>query len=79
MEVREKATAGDSTAADEMDDLQPITITERGIRPISARHDQLIEFHGDAVGLHLQSGNQSGEGGDAVKLPGFAVDDELHK
>jgi hypothetical protein len=48
-------------AADEVDDFQPVTIVECGLRPAIPRHDVAIQFHCDTIGLHAQRLNQRGQ------------------
>ena len=48
-------------AADEVDDLQPVAFVQRVVSPAVAGHDVAVQFDGDAVGLHAEDFDQSGE------------------
>ena len=42
------------SAADEVDDLQPISIVQWSLRPLVAGNDLAVQFDGYAVGLHAE-------------------------
>ena len=44
----------ENAAADEVDDLQPVTILQRRAGPLLAAHDVAVQFHRDPVRLHSE-------------------------
>jgi hypothetical protein len=49
------------SAADELDDFQAVAVFDYGLRPTITRHDFAVEFHSDAVGLHIKGFDQRRE------------------
>jgi hypothetical protein len=70
-------------AAYEVDDFQAVTVLQDGLRPAVTGDDVAVEFDGDAVGLHVEGFDQSGEGERGWRRgiwegAGFAVDLQVH-
>jgi hypothetical protein len=46
------------SAADEVDDLYPVAVRERGVRPVGAAHDRSIKLYGEALRCERQLRNE---------------------
>jgi hypothetical protein len=68
--------AGRPAAADEVNDLQFVSIVEYGYLPLSAGNDLTVQFHGNAVRLHTQLCYEGSYGQTVRKLALFAIDVE---
>jgi hypothetical protein len=67
------------TPAYEVDDFKFISVIEIGLGPVIAGHNVAIQFDSDAVGLHAEGFNESGEGGNReIECSFFAIDVEFH-
>jgi hypothetical protein len=45
---------------------------------LATGHDAAVDLHGDGGAAQAQAGHQIGDGADGVKLPFFAIDQQLH-
>jgi hypothetical protein len=70
-----------SSAADKMDNFQAVAVVELGFSPAGAGDDVAIQLHGDAIWLHAESLDQSGqrEGSRrAAEIALFPIDVKFH-
>lgn len=85
-----KATAGaeagrkplPGAAADEVDDLEPISFDDRGRGPGRAGDDGAVVFDGDAIGFEREGGykiEESAAGGQISKVTSLPIDDQFHE
>jgi hypothetical protein len=66
-------------AADEVNDLKPVTVIKRSFRPAVARDDIAIELDCHAIRFHAESFDESEKrGGSGIEVALFAIDVELH-
>src|SRR5438128_10365766 len=61
-----------------MNDLQLVAVQEWCGSPAIARNQFAVQFNSDAVGLHFQVVEESGQGGNYAELTIFAVDHQSH-
>ncbi len=70
-----------NTAADEVNDLEPVTVVQSRCRPEISGNDVAIEFHRDTVCLHakaLDQGCKRKWSGGIGNVPVFSVDLQFH-
>jgi len=62
-----------STTTNEVDDLDPIVVTQIGRAPLVAAHNGAIQLDGDSGGRQIELGDQLGQGKWTGELSGFTV------
>ena len=78
MRSREDRSSG-IAAANKVDDLETVTITEDGVLPFIARDDFEIQFDSHPVGLAAELSNELRKSHAVRKVSRFAVDLEGHE
>src|SRR4029453_10957413 len=68
----------DSTASDELDDLDGVAVAERGGRVIRARNDGAVHLDGDAPRPERERRDHTRRGGSVRELAGLGVHRHLH-
>src|ERR1700750_1804621 len=68
-----------SAASDEVHDLDPVAVGERGPSIGRARHDLQIALDGHLAPVEAQGRDEAGDVGQALEGPGFSVDGQLHR
>jgi hypothetical protein len=67
--VQAVTTRASRSAADEVDDLQPVSVVQWGLRPLLAGYDFAVQFDGYAIRLHAEARDERAQrfgGGDLV-------------
>ena len=67
------------TAADEVHDLHPVSVVERGFGEGRPAHDLTVALYGDPARVEPEFGEQSRHRHGRVEGPGFPVDANLHE
>src|SRR5438132_4661725 len=67
-----------SSAPDEMDDLDPVALAERGCPVFGARHDGAVHLDRDATRPEPERRDEVGDGGVGLERAGLVVHDDLH-
>jgi hypothetical protein len=67
-----------SPAADEVDDLDPVALTQRRLGPQRASHDLAVKLDRDPFGRVREQAKEIGDRRPFLDLSLLAVDDDLH-
>jgi len=67
-----------ATAADKLNDFQPVAFPKGRLRPLVARDDLAVQFNCNAILLHAQLLYQGGKRQGGCEIAAFAIDLKFH-